>query len=145
MKFKTNIVLIFGVTLLLGIYALQYGVYCLWVYRDLAIREATEKDAYGMSRLVGYTFVFLLGVVLSSLSLLIYSVRNVTDTQSQNSIGLCLLLMNILACAACVYLETTYWGWDSGWGRLYIGTLFVLAGLSAVGRVAKSRVPQEEA
>jgi len=145
MKFKTNIVLLSGGTLLLGIYALQYGVYCLWDYRDLVIPKAIEKDAHGMSRIVGYTFVFLLGVVLSALSFLIYSVRNVSDTQSQDSIGLCLLLMNSLACAACVYLQTTYWGWDSGWGRLYIGTFFVLAGLSAVGRFAKSRVPQEEA
>jgi len=144
MKFKTNIVLIFGVTLFLGIYALQYGVYCLWGYRDLAILEAVEKDAYGMSRIVGYTFVFLLGVVLSALSLFIFSVRHVSDAQSQNSIGLSLLLMNLVAGAACVYLQITYWG-DSGWGRLYIGTFLALAGLSAFGRFAKSRVPQKEA
>lgn len=143
MKFKTNIVLIFVVTLLLGIYVLQYGTYCLWESRDLLIPEYVEKDAHGMSRLVGYTFIFLLGVLLSTLSFLIYSFRNIRDTQSQNSIALGLLVMNIVVCATCIYLQIFYWG--GGWGRLYIGGFFIAACLSAVGRFVRPRSVQNEA
>ena len=138
MKFSLLIKVIAAVTIIFGIYLLHYGAFCLWQYQDLLIPEVVEKDAHGMSRLVGYTFILLLGVVVLGLGSVLFMLRNLADGAVQKSVSSGLLIAFALAFLMSLYLQIVYW--EAGWGRLYVGVFLLLALASGYFRFIRQRV-----
>ena len=130
MKFSSIIMLLFGV------YLLQYGSYCLWGYRELLITEVVEKDANGMSRLVGFTFILMMGGLVFGLGLIIWLSRNVVDVESQQSMTLGLFATNVIAFSLSFIQQIVYW--DSGWGKLYVTIFLALSLMFGYFRFIKS-------
>src|SRR6266705_1799900 len=116
MTFRRLTVLLSVILVLFGLYLSQFAIYVLWDYRGLQIQEATEQDASGMSRLAGYSFMLMFGVVVLFLGLVFFSCRDVLDLRSQRAISTTYFIFGLLASSVSVYLQFSYW--QSGWGRL---------------------------
>ena len=125
------------VLILFAVYLLSYGTYVLWDYHRLAIPEAMERDAHGMSRLVGYTFILLLGVMSFGLGLLAWFSKDIADPQSQQVLTLSLFTINGLAFLLSLFCQIHYW--ESKWGRLYVATFFVVMVIFAYVRLIERR------
>ena len=132
MNFSYLIKIISAVTIIFGIYLLCYGAFCLWQYQGVLIPEAVEKDAHGMSRLVGYTFILMLGIAVSAFGLFVFMIRNVMDSFVQNSILSGLFVAYALTFLSALYLQIYYWG--IAWGRLYVAAFLFLAFMSGYFR-----------
>ena len=125
MKFNLLIRIVSLVTILLGIYLLCYGAFGLWQYQAALIPEAVEKDSHGMSRLVGYTFILMLGVLVLGLGVFSFLLRRITDVALQTSVSLGLFVAYCLAFLMSLFLQLVYW--ETGWGRLYVAVFLFLA------------------
>ena len=67
---------------LFGIYLLWYGTAVLSMYEAVSIKEAAAQDSHGMSLLVGYTHVRMIGTLVLGLGLLTWVIKGVSDPRA---------------------------------------------------------------
>lgn len=120
-----------------GAYLLFYGSYCLWQYHVAFIPEAAEQDAHGMSRLVGYSFVLMLGVMVSGVGVMTWLARDVVDAEARQSITLGLFVLNAAAALCSLALEVTLW--DTEWGKLHAAAFLLPAAAFGCYRLPRAR------
>lgn len=111
---------------LFGIYLLSYSAYVLWEYHVVVIREALERDSHGMSRVVGYTFVFLLGAMSFGVGVVAWCSKEITDTKARHALTLGLFVLSLCGFLVSLFLQIHYW--ETRWGKLYLAT-FIAVGI----------------
>ena|SRR5260370_34267292 len=112
------------ILIVFAVYLLWYGAYVLWDYHRLVIPEAIDRDAHGMSRLAGYTFILLLGAMCFGLGLLTWFCKDIIDPQAQQALILGLFTVNGLAFLLSLFCQIQYWA--SKWGQLYVATFLLV-------------------
>ena len=124
MTFRLGMTIAAFISVLLGLYLLVYSGYVLWEYQVVFIREAGERDAHGMSRLVGYTFMLVLGVLSLGLGTITWVCREIVDTKAQGLLTFGLFNTTGLGFVAMLVSQITYW--ETKWGQLYAATFLLL-------------------
>ena len=109
-----------AILIIFAVYLLSYGSYVLWDYHRIVIPEATDRDAHGMSRLVGYTFILLLGIMSLGLGFLALLCKDIIDPRAQQKIASGLFTVSGLSFSLSLFCQIQYWA--SNWGQLYLGT-----------------------
>ena len=132
MTFRRVAVLLALILVIFGLYLLQNATYVLWDARGLSFAELVERDAHGMSNLIGYTFMLMFGLMVLGLGLISWSCRHVLDLKSQKAISLTYFILGIGATSLAIFGQRVYW--QSGWGRLYIIFFLLMTLLSGYFR-----------
>jgi hypothetical protein len=88
MRYRSLTTIAAAIMLLFEIYLLWYGSHFLWNYTVLHIPEIEERDSGGMSILVGYTFIIMLGMMVFGSGLLIWFTRTITNVEAQRAVAL---------------------------------------------------------
>lgn len=114
---------------LFGTYLLWYGTATLSEYVAVPIREAADPDSHGMSVMVGYTMIRLVGALVLGLALPAWLARGLAEPRARRAVALGLLCPSLLGFAASFIQQGLYWG--TAWGRLYVAAFLLLSAIFA--------------
>lgn len=112
------------VTLIFASYLIAYGGYALWELHLLQLPEAFERDAHGMSRVVGYSFIVMVGTIVLGIGLVAWLVRSTREEASRKAITVGFLSLNSLTLIVSFIIERFYW--RTNWGKLYVLVFSIL-------------------
>jgi len=125
MAFNRLMVFASVVTIVFASYLLVYGGYALWEYHRLGLSEAIERDAHGMSRTVGYSFIVMLGTMILGIGVIAWLTRNIREDTARKSITVGFTILNSLALIISLVLMKAHW--RSSWGNFYVLVFAILA------------------